>query len=74
MITPKELLEKSEKLFPKIATKVLQGEEIFPLTIPGNKKTSGINYSEIKADVLPLFQNSKENMGYGYSIEWKEKK
>ncbi|HMU59597.1 MAG TPA: DUF2220 family protein [Chitinophagaceae bacterium] len=74
MITPKELLEKCEKLFPKIVVKLLQGEEVFPLTISGNKKISGINYSEIKADVLPLFQNSKENKGYGYSIEWKEKK
>lgn len=73
MITPKELLEKGKKLFPKIAVRVLQGEEVFPLIIPGNKKVSGVNYSDIKGDVLPLFQGSKENKGYGYSVDWKEK-
>lgn len=73
MITPKELLEKSGKLFTKIVTRVLQGEEVFPLIIPGNKKVSGINYSDIKGDVLPLFQGSKESKGYGYSVEWKER-
>ncbi|MBS1512835.1 MAG: hypothetical protein JST86_18475 [Bacteroidetes bacterium] len=73
MITPKELLDKSEKLFKKVATAALKQENIFPLLIPANKQLAGTNYSELKTAIVPLYQQSKQVKGNGYSIEWKEK-
>ena len=73
MITTKELLEKSEKQFFKSVSDSFKGLEIFPLVIPANKKISGINYSELKADVYPLYQQSKAAKGKGYTVDWKEK-
>lgn len=73
MITPKGILEKSEKLFYKIVSKILKAEEVFPLVIPADKKVSGTNFSDFKAALVPLYQNSKENKGKGYTVEWKEK-
>lgn len=73
MITPNELFEKSDKLFNKVITAVLQEENIFPLVIPSNKKLSGTNFSELKASLVPLYQHSKQAKGKGYTIEWKEK-
>jgi hypothetical protein len=73
MISTATLLQKSEKLFFKIATSVLQGEYPFPLTIPANKELSGLNYSDFKADLVPLHQQSKAVKGKGYSIDWKTK-
>jgi hypothetical protein len=73
MITPNELFEKSDKLFYKVITSVLKEQDIFPLVIPSNKKLSGTNFSELKAAIVPLYQQSKQVKGKGYTIEWKEK-
>ncbi len=73
MITPNELFEKSDKLFDKVITAVLKQEDIFPLVIPSNKKLSGTNFSQLKAAIIPLYQQSKQVKGKGYTIEWKEK-
>lgn len=73
MITPKELFEKSDKLFNKVITAVLKQEDIFPLVIPANKKLSGTNFTQLKTAIIPLYQQSKQVKGKGYTIEWKEK-
>jgi len=74
MITPKELLAKSEKIFFKVVSSQLMGEDIFPLVIPANKEISGSNYSDWKNDLVPLHQHSKAVKNKGYSVDWKEKK
>lgn len=73
MITPKELLTKSEKLFFKIVSLHLKGETIFPMVMPGNKKITGSNFSEMKSNVVPLYESSKAAKGKGYTIDWKNK-
>jgi hypothetical protein len=73
MITPNELFEKSGKLFNKVVTAELKGEPIFPLTIPSNKKLGGTSFSDLKATIVPLYQQSKQAKGKGYTIDWKEK-
>lgn len=70
MITPKELFQKSDKQFFKIVKAIQNGEEVFPLSIPANKSISGTNFSELKAAIVPLYQQSKEVKGKGYSVEW----
>ena len=73
MITPNELFRKSDKLFDKVITAVLKQEDVFPLVIPSNKKLSGTNFSQLKAAIIPLYQQSKQQKGKGYTIDWKEK-
>ena len=73
MITPKELFEKSAKQFFKTVSAVLKGEEVFPLVISSNKKVSGTNFSELKDAIVPLYQQSKEAKGKGYTVRWREK-
>jgi len=73
MITPNELFEKSSKLFNKVVMAELKGETIFPLIIPANKKLSGTGFSNLKATIVPLYQQSKQAKGKGYTIDWKEK-
>ena len=70
MITLKELFQKSDKQFFKTVKAILNGEEVFPLLIPANKSISGTNFSELKAAIVPLYQQSKEVKGKGYSVEW----
>ncbi|UYQ92840.1 DUF2220 family protein [Chitinophaga horti] len=73
MITPNELLAKADKLFFRIVSSQLKGENSFPLNIPANKQFSGSNFSDWKNDLLPLYQQSKKERGKGYSIDWKER-
>lgn len=73
MITPKELEAKTEKAFFKVVAAHLNGENVFPWTIPSNKQITGTNYTEWKADLLPLHQQSKQAKGKGYTVEWKPK-
>lgn len=73
MITPQELLEKSVRQFDKVIKAALQQAEIFPLVIPANKQVQGTNFSELKAVLVPLYRQSKEVRGQGYTIEWKDR-
>ena len=73
MITTKELLAKTEKLFYKVIAAGFRGETIFPYTIPGNKQISGTNFSDWKGDLLPLYQQSKAVKAKSYSVDWKNK-
>lgn len=73
MITPKELFQKSNKQFFKTVKAILNGEGVFPLLIPSNKSISGTNYSDLKTAIVPLYQQSKEVKGKGYSVEWTQK-
>ena len=73
MITPKELLAKADKIFFKIISAHLKGENIFPLLMPSNKQVTGSNFSDWKNDLVPLYQQSKALKQKGYSVDWKEK-
>jgi len=73
MITPKELLEKSDKLFFKITRTVLKGKNIFPLVIPSDKKINETIFSKLRDAIVPIYNSSKEVKGKGYSVEWKIK-
>lgn len=72
MISPKELLAKANKLFYKIISSDLKGENTFPLVIPSNKQITGSNYSDWEKDLVPLHNHSKAIKDKGYTIEWKE--
>lgn len=71
MITPQELLAKSDKLFFKIAGAVLKGENLFPLTIPSNKKIDDTRFSNLNSSIVPIYNQSKAAKGKGYTVEWK---
>ena len=74
MISPEELLEKADKSFYKVVSAHLKGESLFPFVIPSNKQPAGTNYSQLKNDLVPLYEGSKAVKGKGYTVDWKEKK
>lgn len=74
MITPKALAEKSDKLFFKIVSAVLKEENLFPLTIPSDKKIDDTGFNHLRDAIISIYANSKEAKGKGYTVEWKRKK
>lgn len=73
MITPVELRAKAEKMFTKIISSTLRGENGFPLIIPGNKQVIGSNFSDWKNDIVPLYEQSKAAKGKGFTVDLKDK-
>ena len=73
MITPQELLVKSDKLFFKIASAILRGENLFPLVVPSNKKIDDTGFSNLNSTIVPIYNQSKAAQGKGYTVEWKIK-
>lgn len=74
MITPQELLDKSDKHFFKIAGAVLKGENPFPLVVPSDKKIKDTGFNNLHNAIVPLYNQSKEVKGKGYTVTWKTKK
>lgn len=73
MITPQELLAKSDKHFFKITGAVLKDENPFPLVIPSDKRIKDTGFNNLHSAIVPLYNHSKESKGRGYAVTWKAK-
>lgn len=73
MITPEEILKKAIRKYTSYLQSKIINDVFFPLIIPGNKipSKSTLNYSE---EIKKLYQDSKENKGFGYEITYTEKR
>lgn len=73
MITPEEILKKAIRKYNSYLQSKITNDVFFPLIIPGNKipSKSTLNYSE---EIKKLYQDSKENKGFGYEITYTEKR
>ena len=69
MITVAEIRKKAERLFETYLQSIVNGNNIFPLTIRGNKQLSiGKGVNEVHQQLLPLYQNDKNAKGFGYTL------
>jgi hypothetical protein len=71
MIAPDEIRRKAESLYPKFQRAWLDGELFFPKSIPSQKRPAD-DLAAAAESVRRLRDGSKESLGYGYTIEWKE--
>lgn len=72
MITPDEIKNKADKLYPKFVQAYLNGDEFFPYDLRSSKALSG-DYSQDAEAVRALRNGSKEVLGFGYSVEWTQR-
>lgn len=72
MIRPEEIKRKALNLYPAWQIAWLNDESFFPKLIPCEKKLDK-NLSIAIKSVQQLRAGSKEELGYGYTIEWKER-
>lgn len=74
MITPQEIREKADRLYPKAIAAWLADElDFFPRLIPANTEPSKVHIEAIQ-EVQRLQSGSKEQRGFGYSITWENRK
>ena len=69
MITPAEIKKKAENKYIAFLQSIVEGSQIFPLVIVGNKKPNG-DTAIFKRELEELIDNSKEKRVYGYTIEY----
>ncbi|MBI1313978.1 hypothetical protein GC176_22005 [bacterium] len=74
MITPREIRQKAETLYPKVVRAWLSGDEsFFPRRVPASLKPDA-DVSVAREAIAKLRDGSKEVLGYGYSIEWSDER
>jgi hypothetical protein len=73
MITPDEIIQKAKRLYLPFLRSWVQGENFFPLSLPvGSLPLS--NYAQLREGVQLLKAESREQRGYGYTIEFEERR
>ena len=71
MIQPEDIRRKAENLYENVLHTWLRGEDFFPRVIPAQKQPDSVLATAIQ-DVQRLRDGSKEVLGYGYSVQWRE--
>lgn len=74
MIQPDGLRRKAVNLYPEFLCAWLAGESFFPHTIPADRHLDTNDHAGSIAALQALRDGSKEARGFGYSIEWREKR
>lgn len=72
MISPEEIRRKAINLYSAWQAAWLSDEAFFPKVIPSNKRPDH-KLSVAIESIQRLRAGSKEQLGYGYSVRWKEK-
>ncbi len=73
MITPRQIRQKAERLYPTFVKSWLAGEDFFPKRIRANL-TPPVDHSAAKRAVDELRQASKAQRGYGYDVTWEQRR
>jgi hypothetical protein len=74
VIRPEELRQKAANLYQEFLGAWLAGEAFFPRTIPANRKLDPNDHAGAVSAIQALRSGSKEVRGFGYSIEWRERR
>jgi len=74
VIHPDELRRKAESLYPQMLSAWLSGVQFFPHTIRANRQLDPDDHAGAVAILQALRNGSKEVRGFGYAIEWREKR
>jgi hypothetical protein len=72
MLTTKEIKDKAERSYKDFLLSVLKREIFFPFHIKGNKGNANLPLQDLYPALKHLIDNSKEKLGYGYSLTYKE--
>ncbi len=73
MITPEQITKKAVRLYPRVVQAWLDQTNLFPIELRASKKLSH-NISQDIAAVQALRAGSKTERGFGYSVDWTQRR
>lgn len=68
MISPDDIRKKAIRLYPSYLSCYISGETVFPKSIRSDKKPSEKEFATLKKELLPLLEQSKDKLGFGYKV------
>lgn len=72
MIQPEDILRRAERIYPELLQLWVDGSmDGFPRVITGRKQPDP-NLATAAQEIQRLRNGSKETLGYGYSVQWRE--
>jgi hypothetical protein len=74
VITPAEIRRKAENLYDDYLVAWLADEAFFPRSIPANRRLDSDDAAAAIAAMRELREGSKEVRGFGYTVEWRERR
>ncbi len=74
MIHPDGLRTKAENLYREFLRAWLANEPFFPRTIPADRQLDANDHAGAIAAIAALRDGSKDVRGFGYSIEWRDRR
>jgi hypothetical protein len=74
MIRPEDIRRKALNLYPEFLRAWLAAEAYFPRTIPANLRLEPGDHAGAKLAITDLREGSKEIRGFGYSVQWRERR
>lgn len=69
MITPTEIKKKAENRYSAYLQSIVEGTSFFPFVIAGNKRPDD-DTVRFESELTDLMSHSKDQKGYGYTIEF----
>src|SRR5262249_8782040 len=73
MIQPEDIRKKAESLYKSCLQAWLEGDEtFFPRVVPANRMPDAANLAAAAEAIRRLREGSKETLGFGYTVEWRE--
>ena len=72
MLTTKEIKDKAERSYKDFLISILRRTIFFPFHIKGNKGNVNAPLQDLYPALKHLIEHSKEKIGYGYSLTYKE--
>lgn len=71
---PSDIQRRAVRLFPEFLTAWLDGDDFFPRRIAAKLKPDPRDHARNIREVESLRAGAKERLGFGYSIEWRERR
>lgn len=71
MISPEQIYQKAHNQYGRFLNHFVLEKEFFPYEIKADKKPAQ-EFAQFSKEIEKLVDNSKEKLGYGYSIEWQK--
>ena len=72
MISPVQILQKAERLYPSFLSSVITEDKFFPIEFSIGSLPK--DYLALREAVTQLISKSKQDLGYGYTVELKTRK
>ncbi len=67
MISPEQIQQKAERLYPSFLTSVITGDQFFPKKFEIGSRPK--DFLDLREAVTLLISKSKQDLGYGYTVE-----